>query len=82
MNQCTIDGCDNPIKAKGLCSMHHQRWYRYGDPLYQKFRQQYKPLNPVKPNVICSIEDCNKMHTARGFCRLHYREWYKSNKNK
>ena len=30
---CSIPGCDKPVKFKGWCSGHHQRWYRYGSPL-------------------------------------------------
>ena len=28
---CSIDGCDSPIIARGWCSAHYMRWYRYGD---------------------------------------------------
>lgn len=30
---CKIDGCDNPVKARGWCHAHYCRWSRYGDPL-------------------------------------------------
>lgn len=30
---CVIDGCDRPMKAKGWCSVHWQRWWKHGDPL-------------------------------------------------
>lgn len=30
---CAIEGCSRPIKAKGWCSMHLQRWWKHGDPL-------------------------------------------------
>jgi hypothetical protein len=30
---CSIAQCDRPLKAKGLCSSHYQRWKRLGDPL-------------------------------------------------
>ncbi|MEC7948775.1 MAG: hypothetical protein VX265_14505 [Myxococcota bacterium] len=25
---CKVDGCDNPVRAKGFCAMHYQRWRR------------------------------------------------------
>lgn len=29
---CSVDGCDNVVKAWGWCMKHHRRWQKYGDP--------------------------------------------------
>lgn len=29
---CKEDGCTSPVKARGWCSRHYQRWYHHGDP--------------------------------------------------
>lgn len=29
---CTIIGCDNPVRSKGWCDTHFQRYLRHGDP--------------------------------------------------
>ena len=29
---CTIEGCSAPIRGRGSCNRHYQRWYRTGDP--------------------------------------------------
>lgn len=30
---CSIEGCETPIKHKGLCGKHYKRQWRHGDPL-------------------------------------------------
>jgi hypothetical protein len=29
---CLLDGCDNPVKARGMCNTHYTRWRKHGDP--------------------------------------------------
>lgn len=29
---CTIDGCTRPVKCRGLCPTHYQRFRVHGDP--------------------------------------------------
>lgn len=29
---CAIDGCDRPVKGRGWCGTHHERWRRHGSP--------------------------------------------------
>jgi len=30
---CTVQGCDNPRDARGLCKKHWKRWRRHGSPV-------------------------------------------------
>jgi hypothetical protein len=30
---CSVDGCANPVKARGFCTNHWWRWRHHGDPL-------------------------------------------------
>jgi len=61
MEMCSIADCCKPVKAKKLCSMHHQRWIRHGDPEYRR---------PIQ--LHCSKKGCTEKVLARGFCSKHY----------
>lgn len=58
---CTVDDCDNPVYAKGLCNKHYLRLRRNGDPIV-------KSLRPT----ICSIPDCGRKIAGKGLCDKHY----------
>jgi hypothetical protein len=30
---CLLDGCESPVKARGMCNTHYTRWRKHGDPL-------------------------------------------------
>ena len=29
---CSIEGCTEPLSARGWCRKHYSRWYNHGDP--------------------------------------------------
>src|SRR2546422_3758190 len=38
MKACTVLNCSRAARTKGLCSLHHHRLVRHGDPeVYQRF---------------------------------------------
>ncbi|MDF2835202.1 MAG: hypothetical protein K0Q63_842 [Paenibacillus sp.] len=65
MEICTIENCLKPLKAKGLCSMHHQRMLRHGDPNTVRPRR-------VKIMTECEWVSCRAPATTRGLCPKHY----------
>jgi hypothetical protein len=56
--QCRIEKCSQPVRAKGLCRKHYMGWRR-GD---LKGANRYK---------ICSKEACRKPRAFGGFCAEH-----------
>ena len=62
---CTVNGCDRPVKCKGLCGTHYARHY-HGRPLET-------PIRLVDPGRGCSVDECDRPHSANGLCDLHWR---------
>lgn len=65
METCNIENCLKPLKAKGLCSMHHQRMLRHGDPNTVRPRR-------VRKQTECKWINCHAPATTKGLCPKHY----------
>lgn len=62
---CSIEGCERPHWARGLCSAHYQRWRKNGDPLADRRRKRQR----------CSIEGCSTVAHGHRLCHSHYMKW-------
>jgi hypothetical protein len=62
---CSEDGCDRPVKGRGLCDPHYKRRWRSG-----------APMPPTKGRSICEVvEDgirCMGTVEGRGLCQKHW----------
>lgn len=69
MTNCTIEGCKKPKHVKsGLCSAHHGKFMRYGDPLYVK-----REMLPKEERLAqCKIDGCSLKPYGKNLCRKHY----------
>lgn len=67
---CSIPGCANKARERGLCSKHYTRLLRHGttnDPVVKT----------------CSVNGCDAIAKVRGFCRPHYQhQWAIENRDK
>ena len=62
---CDIPGCPKPVKARGWCAAHHQRWFRYGSP-YENRAPRYTPAEDA---IILAAEptpECDRRGAASG----------------
>ncbi len=63
---CSVPGCTNPHRARGLCNTHYHYFRRHNalpDRLYA---------------LVCSVDGCDGELEARGLCQLHYGRWRKT----
>lgn len=64
---CSVEGCEKPAWARGLCSTHYTRLHRRGLPELPKVET---------PRATCTQDGCEKLVLARGLCPMHYqRVW-------
>jgi len=70
---CTIDECDRPSLAKGMCNAHYSRYTRG----YTKDKDE--PIRKQVKGRTCSKEGCNKKHYGNGLCVTHWRRWNRNN---
>lgn len=69
---CTVEGCERPNLAKGLCKAHYERNRRNGTSGGDIAAPRW-----VKPPQVCSVEGCNRRLKTNGYCGMHYQRWRK-----
>ena len=62
---CSIEGCERPLKSRGWCGAHYQRWFRYGDP------EGNGNIRPRDPAAACSVSECDSPVETSGICNMH-----------
>jgi hypothetical protein len=61
--KCTVLGCEEKHKGRGLCTKHLSRLQRYGD--VHVIGKRGRPTAPT-----CS--ECDRQSVAQGLCNKHY----------
>jgi hypothetical protein len=61
---CSLDGCSQPVIARGMCRRHYARWYKTGDP-------GPVGLKRLPDHAPCSVDGCDKPNCANGLCEMH-----------
>lgn len=66
---CSIEGCDNPHKAKGYCRTHYERFCKHGDP------SVVAAPRSLTEKQKCSV--CGGVAHGQNLCAKHYWKWKK-----
>jgi hypothetical protein len=64
---CKLEGCEGAKAQLGWCTMHYQRFKKYGDP---------GPVGPYRRRAhtgICEVEGCERQYKGHGLCDMHIR---------
>jgi integrase len=73
---CHIHGCPRPLRARGLCQGHYNRWFRQGRPPLEEYRATTSPaLSGRKAPRPCVAPGCRYCRSYQGFCDWHDRAW-------
>ncbi|WP_028550106.1 hypothetical protein [Paenibacillus sp. UNC451MF] len=65
MKECIVEGCQRLVKARNLCSMHHQRLLRTGSPDMVRKKSKKEPKQ-------CQWINCCRDAVSKGYCAKHY----------
>jgi hypothetical protein len=66
---CSVEGCQKPILAQGLCQNHYQTARKDG---------RIKMNRPAVVNSGgCKVDGCEKVAIGRGYCSAHYNKFLK-----
>lgn len=70
---CSVEGCDNPIRARGLCGKHYERLRAHGDVTVDN-RSGTKV-----PRCNCSVAGCSRIAVYKPelLCNVHYLRRYR-----
>jgi hypothetical protein len=70
---CSVDGCEKPVLARGMCGAHYQRWYSY-DRRGHEPRGKSGRATLSGRLVICREWQCPFPEYAKGLCRKHHEQ--------
>jgi hypothetical protein len=60
---CSIAGCNRPLRARGWCATHHQRWRVTGTT-----------DDPKRWPKTCTFPECDNPHNSQGLCYSHKKQ--------
>lgn len=93
---CSVDGCEDPSTAKGMCGRHYHRWRKYGDPsiVLRPVRRSVDYPDGTRSCTVCGgrfpLDDFDFDNAASGKRRSHckpcrsqkMKDWYAANRER
>lgn len=75
---CTVEGCASPVKARGWCAKHYERWRSHGTTETTQVVEQVVEHASKPAFTPCSVGECELPARVRGWCTGHYQRWRKT----
>lgn len=69
---CSVDGCENPARSRGLCKPHHKRWLR-GRPIDTPIKQRAKAIKAASLEELARKLLAEAVETSNGCLELPHR---------
>ena len=66
--KCSVEGCEDRAKGKGMCNRHYLKWKKWGDPLYVSNKEEKEAKE--KP-IIAPCGGVMKGTPGPRRCKLH-----------
>ena len=77
MKKCSVDGCENELRAKGLCDKHYRRLKHTGKLETKRDVSLYRGRTT---NELCDFPGCKNKIVTAGLCSNHYKQKLKYGK--
>lgn len=74
MKLCSFDSCRKPLKARGMCKSHYERWRK--DNPEKLIRKAGKWDNPDGSRKDCQVPECPYKIETQGVCSKHYQQFH------
>lgn len=81
-SRCSIENCTRPLRGRGWCSLHYQRWKRLGDPLGGDPRRSRTPTQLYERRRRLVLNATRYAKKNREKINAANRRRYKENPNK
>lgn len=70
---CSVEGCGQPVRARGWCNRHYARARRHGgDPLGGAYYRPGRRERALRDYLPCPVEECGGEAVNAGMCEKHY----------
>jgi integrase len=72
---CAVPACARPVRNRGMCWAHRNRWHEWGEPDTAAFARAASPVRGIHGPLACGAAGCRFGRRSHGLCARHARQW-------